>query len=319
MCVICAIPGGEKLPADGVMKHCWEQNPHNGGFMYVNNKNRLVVRKFDDVDKFITALRYDHELHGETSPFVFHLRYATHGDVTLDNTHPFKISKQVAFVHNGTIKRHTKDATKAVSDTRVFKNEILMNLPTEWLFNPTVGTLLDEYIGGSKLVIMDNKRRIHIVNEKAGEWVDGLWYSNKYYKEKRVAKSTTTTTTVQTKGFCRKCSGKIFYRRTIVWSFGGLEQWAFVDDICWACSRDHAADQRYKVDLYTCTLCEKAISGNPSTVIFSLDKEKKEADTLCTECGDCMKEQTTERYNTSDLGTAIYWAEELKKEAGNVS
>jgi hypothetical protein len=43
--------------------------------------------------------------------------------------------------------------------------------------------LIQQYIGsGSKLAFLNTKGEINIINDKAGVWDDGVWYSNSGYK-----------------------------------------------------------------------------------------------------------------------------------------
>ena len=65
----------------------------------------------------------------------------------------------------------------------MFNDEILRELPNGFLAQRVYRELIQSYIGyGSKLAFIDNKSVCTIVNEKAGVWDEGIWYSNSGYK-----------------------------------------------------------------------------------------------------------------------------------------
>lgn len=84
----------------------------------LNKAKRLEYRGYDsygylyedglkDVKKHIGQVILDNPL--ETNLFLFHCRWATHGEVSLDNTHPISTttkSSKYYFVHNGTINNY---------------------------------------------------------------------------------------------------------------------------------------------------------------------------------------------------------------------
>lgn len=197
MCIIAYIPKGGPLPKRETLEFCWESNPHNAGFMYVKD-GRLVIHKKEKRDEFLDLF---YKTYTPDSPFVMHMRYATHGSVSLENTHPFRVDKTLAFVHNGVIHRCAPDKKQEkeedISDTRNFQQQVLRKLPKEWFHSGLMHVLLQEYIGQSKIVFLHNSGTVIILNEDKGDWVNpennskveankGIWYSNDYYKRKRV-------------------------------------------------------------------------------------------------------------------------------------
>lgn len=189
MCIIIYIPEGKNLPTQEILENCWENNPHNGGFMYVHN-NKIRIRKHTKKDEYIKDVIAFHQKYGAESPFVLHMRYNTQGGITLENTHPFKINSRAAFVHNGVISQcghgtAKTDVEKKMSDTRLFKHRVLKKMPEHMLRNEFTQCLISYYIGSSKLVFMFSDGCVDIVNEEKGEWSDDIWYSNDYYKSKR--------------------------------------------------------------------------------------------------------------------------------------
>jgi hypothetical protein len=121
---------------------------------------------------------------------LIHFRIKTHGVVDATNCHPFMITNNFAFIHNGTISGH---GTPQLSDTYMFNEDILKPMVAQhgikMLWQPYTKALIEEYIGWSKLIFLDSKGNFNIYNEAKGEWSDGVWYSNASYKPKVTHKS----------------------------------------------------------------------------------------------------------------------------------
>jgi predicted glutamine amidotransferase len=117
----------------------------------------------------------------KTSNFILHFRIATSGKIDRANCHPFSVNKNLAFVHNGMININQLNAN--VSDTYTFNELILKKLPTTFLNNHAILDLIENYIGYSKLVFLDNDNTASILNEDLGHWdADNNWYSNNSYQ-----------------------------------------------------------------------------------------------------------------------------------------
>lgn len=88
-------------------------------------------------------------------------------------------------MHNGTIKPldHTNKWEKR-SDTRIFAEDWLANMPFEWEKNKACNELIAHFVGESKVVTMDKNGHVTIINEKKGSWEEGLWVSNWSYYPK---------------------------------------------------------------------------------------------------------------------------------------
>jgi glutamine amidotransferase len=178
MCIIVAIPQG-KAVSKSTLKRCWDNNPHGGGFMYTNGNKVVVHKEMASFKKYWKA--YSSAKETTNSPMVCHFRISTHGKINETNCHPFLVSKNLGFVHNGIIYNAPK--SENFSDTYMFNEAILKHLPTNFLNNTAHVSLIANYIGtGSKLAFLNLKGEITIINEKAGVWDDGVWYSNSGYK-----------------------------------------------------------------------------------------------------------------------------------------
>lgn len=180
MCIIAAIPQDKQI-TKATLQRCWNNNPHGGGFMFTDGKAIQVYKEMSSFKKYWKAFIHARELNPNSS-FVCHFRISTHGKINETNCHPFLVNKKLGFAHNGIIRN--APTSPDYSDTYMFNDYILQNLPSNFLDNKGIISLIREYIGsGSKLAFLSSDNKITIVNEKAGTWDGGIWYSNNGYKE----------------------------------------------------------------------------------------------------------------------------------------
>lgn len=194
MCIAIYKPAGYDVEEEK-LKIAQENNPDGCGFAYINVDNngtrRIKIRKSMDYEGFLS--KYKKALKDNPdSPFIIHFRIKTQGKVDIDNCHPFRITKDLVFMHNGIITGLTYSKFK--SDTRMFNEEILRTLPKDWINNKAVKFLIEDFIGNSKLVFMDVNGKVRIFNEGKGHWKDGVWFSNKSYEPKPLPVVTNTKT-----------------------------------------------------------------------------------------------------------------------------
>ncbi len=179
MCIIAAIPQGQQI-TKGTLKRCWENNPHGGGFMYSDGSKVIVYKEMVSFKKYWKAFHQAKTTYTNSS-FVCHFRISTHGKINETNCHPFLVNKGLGFAHNGIIYNAPKSDN--FSDTYMFNEAILKMLPNTFLTNTAMVSMIQHYIGtGSKLAFLNTKNEITIINESAGVWDDGVWYSNSGYK-----------------------------------------------------------------------------------------------------------------------------------------
>jgi predicted glutamine amidotransferase len=177
MCIAILQKAGSGLIDKDRLKNCWDNNPHGAGFMYANS-GRIFCFKSFKFDKFYEAYKNDREMHPDLT-FVLHFRWASAGKISLDNTHPFMINDSSAFCHNGHLAKYAND--KKISDTRLFNSKILAKLPNGWQKNKAIIILLKQYTVGSKFIFLFADGSSLILNQKAGHWLDSIWYSNYGY------------------------------------------------------------------------------------------------------------------------------------------
>lgn len=170
MCIAIWKPQGIELTEE-TLHNCWDRNPDGAGFMYSENGQLHVVKGLMKYTDFIEA----YAPHADKNA-VLHFRIATHGGVTPENTHPFIIHDGLAMVHNGIISAiATPDKTK--SDTWHFTEMYLKKYHTMWK-DKEFQTLVESYIGYSKLIFMDNNGDVKLYNENLGNWNSECWFSN---------------------------------------------------------------------------------------------------------------------------------------------
>ena len=109
---------------DKNLKNAYDSNPDGVGYSFINSNNKIMTKKYRDYKKFLSAYQGDIKEFGNSSPFLLHFRLATHGQSEgTFNVHPFKVSKDTVFAHNGIIS--DVDDDKKLSDTQVFNRDIL--------------------------------------------------------------------------------------------------------------------------------------------------------------------------------------------------
>ncbi len=160
----------------------WNTNSDGAGFMYAENGKLIVEKGFMTYQSFLDA----YTPHAGKQ-MVMHFRIKTHGETNEVNTHPFKVTDSLAFAHNGVIQGF---GSKDHSDTWHFNEEVIKPLQKNvksFLHIQPIQELIANRIGYSKLVFMNNKGEITIINkEKGDESSDGVWFSNTGWREPRV-------------------------------------------------------------------------------------------------------------------------------------
>jgi hypothetical protein len=186
MCVIIHKPEDNDIPEE-IFKKCWAKNPDGTGFMYIDSGNVQIVKGLMQYEEFIKQYQKYDCIHKEV---VFHFRLASAGKVTPDQTHPFwvfqdgELKKDLAFVHNGHIVKYDEFNTEK-SDTILFKENILMKLPRDFLFNEAIMELINDYIDYSTIIFMHQNGTIKMIGNIVDSiFLKGSWFSNDLWQEK---------------------------------------------------------------------------------------------------------------------------------------
>lgn len=115
----------------------------------------------------------------EGKPYVAHFRYATHGDVTRENAHPFMVVKRQLYVaHNGVIDIDCGFSDR--SDTWHFVQSVLKPRGMNCLRRKTLKALGRILGKNNKLAFLDIYGKVSIVNKAQGVTAGDIWFSNEY-------------------------------------------------------------------------------------------------------------------------------------------
>lgn len=156
-------------------------NPDGSGWAVIQGDRIVTGRSLKGevaVEGFVEAYAR------ATGPALFHSRWATHGQKNLSNVHPFPVRKlrDTYVAHNGIMPSDSwPEVGDFRSDTRVFADDIL---PIKYrrLDSPKVRAHLHHWLDGNKIAILSTdpklERNLYMFGMAAGEWVDGVWFSN---------------------------------------------------------------------------------------------------------------------------------------------
>lgn len=177
MCI--AIVNQQHTIDEETFNTCWEHNPDGGGIAYIEDRQVKIMKEMRSASRMYS--NYIKIRKHNALPMIIHFRIATSGSVDEDNCHPFQVSPDIVMAHNG-ILDHVKP-TQAVNDTRVFIQEVLSELPGDFLYHTAIRRLISGFIGDSKLVFLDSYGMCHIINENLGHWdvQHNNWFSNYSY------------------------------------------------------------------------------------------------------------------------------------------
>ncbi len=165
----------------GVLKNCWDNNGDGAGLLYINNDKQMVTfKEMTSFDVFYNEYCMVKKRYGKRN-IVLHFRISTHGKINETNCHPFLVSENLGFVHNGMI--YDMPTGTDYSDTFMFNEVVLKNFSEGFEYNETMLDMLESFINGSKLIFLNNENHYAIVNERAGHWSNGCWFSNSSYKQ----------------------------------------------------------------------------------------------------------------------------------------
>lgn len=156
------------------------QNRDGYGLMWRGDDGKVRVwrgdasRRKDWIGRFMALQKFGVEI-------AAHARYATHGVLGKTMCHPFWIVPgKSALMHNGVLSPPEHDGQKGWSDTKFFVENIVKRLPEDWSDHVHLRWLVEQATSGNKLVIFE-RDRCTIINEKLGHWREGIWFSNHGY------------------------------------------------------------------------------------------------------------------------------------------
>lgn len=177
MCIAIYKPAGKLINKENLAQ-CFKANSDGAGFLVAKNKQLIMKKGFFTFDEF-----YDAYLPYANEQCLIHFRIKTHGDINIDNCHPFMINKSLGFIHNGVISGF---GLGTMSDTSHFNSTIFQPLVAKYgnqvMFEPAIQDLVESRISYSKLAFLDRHGNHKLFNEDKGVWDNEVWYSNTSYK-----------------------------------------------------------------------------------------------------------------------------------------
>lgn len=184
MCVICVYDTTNPIETSEVCEMI-DENPDGFGIMYYGPNGQLITKKtYSRNIKELKAQALKMIANAEKiaatnkSQIAIHARIATHGEININNSHPFKFAGGYALMHNGIIRGY---GSKKVSDTLAY-SQFLTSMNKRYpgiIEDADFLDMVGDQIGGSKFVIArPTISEFIIVNRNQGQRENGRWYSN---------------------------------------------------------------------------------------------------------------------------------------------
>lgn len=178
MCLLIHQPAGVTLPEDALADF---YSKNEDGFGAVINDGGKV-----EVIKMVGSLKQTIEMYntmvaGKES--VIHFRMRTHGEIDLDNCHPYTvIDKRLWLAHNGVLACSNPVDSKMSDTWHIIKYMIRPVAQSDFnmIFDPGWAKVVGNQIGGNKFALMDDTGRVVIINKSQGVEHFDCWLSNTY-------------------------------------------------------------------------------------------------------------------------------------------
>src|SRR4051794_19310323 len=125
MCLLSFYPAGI-LPNTDALLNGAVVNTDGYGYAIVAG-DQIQARHGLDAEKMIAAFAADRSSNPD-GPALFHCRFATHGDTSTKNCHPFRVGgdSRTVLAHNGVLPKLVQPAKKDPrSDTRILADDFL--------------------------------------------------------------------------------------------------------------------------------------------------------------------------------------------------
>lgn len=187
MCMLTFFPE-YVLPDDEALTNGAAINADGHGFAIVTGRSLVIERDMNGerlIERF-TAARRVHP----SGPALFHSRTATAGSTGVANCHPFRVGGDAGTIlaHNGILPSSVQPARRDKrSDTRIAAEDFLSNEPFGRLSTARARTRMERWLTDSNKVVIltvnpHYRRQAYVLNEHAGIWDSGIWYSNDDYR-----------------------------------------------------------------------------------------------------------------------------------------
>lgn len=179
MCLLVNQPASTSF-TDDFLSDVYSKNKDGLGIMYAEGGKVHVFKCLPaNAQDFIDFYR----AHADGKDCVWHARMQTHGDVDLDNCHPYKVTDDIWMAHNGVLSAGN-DNDLSRSDTWHFIRNVVapaLRGDPDLLLDKDWQTFLGDVIGGSnKFGFVRSDGQVVVINRKSGVEFVGAWLSNTY-------------------------------------------------------------------------------------------------------------------------------------------
>lgn len=179
MCIAIVKPQGTEI-SDEYLKNCFENNNDGAGIAYAKDGKLYIIKGIFDKNTFIKAVRKAEKI--AQGDMLIHCRISTSGKIDKSNCHPHIVNNSVVMIHNGILDIDIPRDSE-VSDTIIFIQEYLKDLPIDFIKNPSILKIIEKMIDShNKFAFLNNKGESVICNKNAGVIKDGIWYSNNSFE-----------------------------------------------------------------------------------------------------------------------------------------
>ena len=180
MCIAITKPAATK-PDWAAYQNGFNANRDGWGFAVPDNGRVLIRKDLSTFADFRTAF----EPYSDRDALI-HFRIKSAGEISKRNCHPFRISQDMAMVHNGTIPIAC-NLIKAKSDTWHFVKQVLRPMhesDPRFCWNAGSQFIAEQYLGSNKVAYITADGEFCVWNKHLGtETKDGHWYSNGTFRE----------------------------------------------------------------------------------------------------------------------------------------
>jgi hypothetical protein len=179
MCLLVHQPAGVAFDAE-FLADVYAQNRDGLGVMYADAGKLHVLKTLPrTADEFVDF----YETHAAGIECVWHARMMTHGDIDIDNCHPYRVTDEIYLAHNGVLATGNEwDKTR--SDTWHFIRNVIepaVIADPSIILRPEWQSFIASMIGASnKFGLMTAAGDAVIINRSAGVTFRGAWLSNTY-------------------------------------------------------------------------------------------------------------------------------------------
>ena len=179
MCIIIVANANKRI-SNRIIKQAYKNNPDGFGIAASINGKLKVIKGLYKPNKIIKI--YNQLRERATGDIVLHFRLATHGNITDNLCHPFRVNDDLVMFHNGIIDSQLVGWTKDYideSDSSLFCKNILRKFKRGFECNDYILNMLGDFIGfHNKICLLNSDGNVSYINKD--EWITyrNITYSN---------------------------------------------------------------------------------------------------------------------------------------------